>query len=85
MPSNRKTAPVSVIASISARLRPDDVSVAPRLCSPQAGTKERPQTQTKDCPLMKSSNDLSHTFAGRGLREDEKKWKIGLPSACKYW
>jgi hypothetical protein len=24
-------------------------------------------------------------FTRRGLREDEKRWRFGLPGACEYW
>jgi tripartite-type tricarboxylate transporter receptor subunit TctC len=24
-------------------------------------------------------------YPGRGLREDEKRWRIGLPGACEHW
>jgi hypothetical protein len=29
--------------------------------------------------------NVANSFSSQGLREDEKKWKIGLPSACEHW
>src|SRR5204862_6884726 len=52
----------------------------------QAGTKERPLARTKE-PRSGASDDvtLRYQISSRGLREDETRWRFGLPGACEHW
>ena len=50
----------------------------------RAGTKERPLARTKE--LSGASDDVTlSTVSSRGLREDDTRWRFGLPSACEHW
>jgi len=63
----------------------DSPSRAARLPA-QAGTKETAAGTNKG---KARNDDLSMTqqsgFTRRGLRENETKWRIGLPGACEHW
>src|SRR3979490_2642676 len=53
---------------------------------PQVGTKERPPGTNKGtAQTQEAIDDVINTLTRRGLRENEKRWRIGLPGACEHW
>jgi hypothetical protein len=45
----------------------------------RAGTKERPLARTKELTVT------YQPVSSRSLREDETRWRFGLPGACEPW
>jgi hypothetical protein len=61
-------------------------------CARCPGTSARPgrrnglTARTKKLRRQGARNDVvPQPVSRRGLREDETRWRIGLPGACEHW
>ena len=42
--------------------------------------------EQRNCAIEGASDDITlSTVSSRGLREDETRWRFGLPGACGHW
>ena len=49
------------------------------------GRRKGLTARTKELTLIRGESDDIDPFSCRGLREDETKWRTGLPGACEHW
>jgi MFS family permease len=50
------------------------------------GRRNGPWLEQRNCAIRGANDDVTLSpVSSRGLREDETRWRIGLPSACEHW
>ena len=50
------------------------------------GRRNGPWLEQRNCAIEGASDDITlSTVSSRGLREDETRWRFGLPGACEHW
>ena len=46
---------------------------------------QRPPDLSRSATPETADDDVKGRLYRRGLREDEKRWRLGLPGACEHW